>query len=487
MHIAHSAFELLELFVEMNRCCTLVLLIACILLFCDGVIAGSFIAPPDNVTVYSGQMATFTCKVSRSGQMGHYWLITEERLQPIQLQNFYQASTWFPSEGVNGQIISSIALQMIGISETNNTSVECIAYYLNPEYILSDRVYLRVQGILDAPSNLASSAMNDSVLITWTPPSTLPGTTMSFRVNASVGDQSEIFTTSQHNFLIGLCDLGVNSSCHSNCELSVSVRSINQVGEGEPAYTTISIQLFSCDGAENDRPEPPTDLVANALDDSLSVSWSRPSSSHPISHYSMDVWDTQTESLIANEIEITDLKYTLEYMAVGIDTCNRSYGIAISVCAVNIAGKGVAVNTTSAIQQNMQSCPTISVVRTVMTPQTATSAHLPHHLPKALITAGALIVVVLILGVVAIIGTYTLVKRKNKIYDNSKQSIETGKNPSYEDASTLTKNPCYEEPPHLYESIDQVYNTCTDNKDAILSYPKNIDLLSVVYLAHENI
>ncbi len=109
--------------------------------------AGSFIAPPDNVTVYSGQMATFTCKVSRSGQMGHYWLITEERLQPIQLQNFYQASTWFPSEGVNGQIISSIALQMIGISETNNTSVECIAYYLNPEYILSDRVYLRVQGM----------------------------------------------------------------------------------------------------------------------------------------------------------------------------------------------------------------------------------------------------------------------------------------------------------------------------------------------------
>ena len=105
-------------------------------------------------------------------------------------------------------------------------------------------------GILDAPSNLASSAMNDSVLITWTPPSTLPGTTMSFRVNASVGDQSEIFTTSQHNFLIGLCDLGV-SSCYSNCELSVFVRSINQVGEGEPAYTTISIQLFSCDGAKN--------------------------------------------------------------------------------------------------------------------------------------------------------------------------------------------------------------------------------------------
>ncbi len=79
--------------------------------------------------------------------MGLYWLITEKRLQPIQLQDFYQASTWFPSEGFSGQMTSSIALQMIGISETDNTSVECIAYYLNPEYILSDRVYLRVQGM----------------------------------------------------------------------------------------------------------------------------------------------------------------------------------------------------------------------------------------------------------------------------------------------------------------------------------------------------
>ncbi len=89
----------------------------------------------------------------------------------------------------------------------------------------------------------------------------------------------------------------------------------------------------------------------------LSVSWSRPSSSHRISYYSVDVWDTQTESLIANGIKITDLQYTLEY---GIDTCNRSYNIVFSVCGVNIAGKGETTNTTLAIQQNMQSCPTTS-------------------------------------------------------------------------------------------------------------------------------
>ncbi len=101
------------------------------------------------------------------------------------------------------------------------------------------------------------------------------------------------------------------------------------------------------------------DLVASAImDDSLSVSWSRPSSSHPISHYSVDVWDTQTESLIANEIEITDLQYTLEYMTVDIDTCNRSYNVVISVCGVNVAGKGETANTTLAIQQNTQLCPT---------------------------------------------------------------------------------------------------------------------------------
>ena len=230
--------------------------------------ASSFVVQPENVTVYSGQMGTFICKVSRSGQMGHYWLITEERLQPIQLQDFYQASTWFPSDD---QITSSIGLQMIGTSETNNTSVECIAYYLNPEYILSDRVYLRVQGkcmlsiakrmtplisclfvvgILDAPSNLASSVLNDSVLVTWTPPSTLPGTTMSFTVNVSVGDQSETFATSQHNFLIGLCDLGV-SGCYSNCELNVVVQSMNKAGEGESTSITVPVQLFPCDGAEN--------------------------------------------------------------------------------------------------------------------------------------------------------------------------------------------------------------------------------------------
>ncbi len=110
-----------------------------------------------------------------------------------------------------------------------------------------------------------------------------------------------------------------------------------------------------------DRPGPPTDLVASATDDSLSVSWSRPSSSHAISHYSMNVWDAQTESLIANAIETFDLQYTLEYMTVGIDTCNRSYGIEISVCGVNVVvGKGEIANTTLAIQQDMQACPTTS-------------------------------------------------------------------------------------------------------------------------------
>ena len=87
------------------------------------------------------------------------------------------------------------------------------------------------------------------MLVAWTPPSTLPGTTMSFTVNASVGDQSEIFTTSQHDFLISLCDLGV-SDCYSNCELSVSMKSMNQAGEGEPASITVPVQPFLCDGAE---------------------------------------------------------------------------------------------------------------------------------------------------------------------------------------------------------------------------------------------
>ncbi len=111
--------------------------------------AGSFVATPENVTVYSGQMATFTCKVSRSGQRGLYWLITEERFQPGFLQNFYQASISFPNGGVSDDGLTSyVAFQMIGTSETNNTSVECIAYYPNPEYILSDRVYVSVQGKL---------------------------------------------------------------------------------------------------------------------------------------------------------------------------------------------------------------------------------------------------------------------------------------------------------------------------------------------------
>ncbi len=107
--------------------------------------AGSFVAVPENVTVYSGEMARFTCKVTQSGQHGLYWLITEESLQPIQLPDIYKASVWDPEE-LDDPHTSSRALQMVGVSETNNTSVECIAYYLNPEYIISDKVYLRVQG-----------------------------------------------------------------------------------------------------------------------------------------------------------------------------------------------------------------------------------------------------------------------------------------------------------------------------------------------------
>ena len=107
-----------------------------------------------------------------------------------------------------------------------------------------------IVGILDAPSNLVSSIMNDSVLITWTPPSTLPGTTMSFTIIASVDYPSETFATSQHDFLIGLCDVGV-SSCYSNCELSLSVKSINQAGDGESTSITVPVPPFLCDGAEH--------------------------------------------------------------------------------------------------------------------------------------------------------------------------------------------------------------------------------------------
>ncbi len=129
-------------------CCTVYILLYRSRNYAPKFPAGNFVAQPENVTVSSGQMGTFTCKVGRNGLTGVYWLITTERLQPIQLQEFYQANSSVPSEGMNDQQTSSIALQMIGTSETNNTSVECIAYYSNPEYILSDKVYLRVQGKL---------------------------------------------------------------------------------------------------------------------------------------------------------------------------------------------------------------------------------------------------------------------------------------------------------------------------------------------------
>ncbi len=90
-------------------------------------------------------MARYTCKVSESGVSGLLWLITEDWLQPDELDNIYQASAWDPDDTYD-PYTSSIALEMIGISETHNTSVECIAYYPNTKNILSDRVYLRVQG-----------------------------------------------------------------------------------------------------------------------------------------------------------------------------------------------------------------------------------------------------------------------------------------------------------------------------------------------------
>ncbi len=109
--------------------------------------AGSFVAPPENVTVYSGEMARFTCKVTESGQWGLYWHITEEQLEPGRLPDSYQARNWDPEE-IDDLSTTTIALEIIGISETNHTSVECSAYYPNAHIktIRSDRVYLRVQG-----------------------------------------------------------------------------------------------------------------------------------------------------------------------------------------------------------------------------------------------------------------------------------------------------------------------------------------------------
>ncbi len=90
-------------------------------------------------------MARFTCKVTESGQWGLYWWVTEERLQPGHLPDFYQVSTWDP-EVMDDLSTSSRVLQMIGTSETNNTSVECEAIYPYAENIRSDKVYLLVQG-----------------------------------------------------------------------------------------------------------------------------------------------------------------------------------------------------------------------------------------------------------------------------------------------------------------------------------------------------
>ena len=68
--------------------------------------AGNFVAAPENVTVYYGEVARFIGQVSQAGLSGLLWLI--EELQPGRLQDFYQADVWDPEE-INDPDTSSIA------------------------------------------------------------------------------------------------------------------------------------------------------------------------------------------------------------------------------------------------------------------------------------------------------------------------------------------------------------------------------------------
>ncbi len=105
--------------------------------------------------------------------------------------------------------------------------------------------------------------------------------------------------------------------------------------------------------AHADTPMAPEQLVAAANEGSIFVSWSPPSTpSHLVWYYSVQVFDM-------NELHAANTSGQMLSLDLGIDTCNRSYHIVISVCGVNAAGKGAAVNTTLIIQQNIQLCPTV--------------------------------------------------------------------------------------------------------------------------------
>ncbi len=222
----------------------------------------------------------FSCAASRLGLGGVYWLVTEERLLPQQLEDFYQASTWYIDE--NNPDTNTGVLQMTGTALIHNTSVQCFASYPYGDSIFSDKVYLKVQGmhsiylviiiipstciamgprkqainkisyiigVPGAPNNLAGSMAisNRNLLsLTWTPPSVLLGS-VQYRATVFDGSQTGFVLTSHQNATIDLCDLGA-SRCAPSCNLNVSVTSINSVGDGETISIEISAQQFSCDG-----------------------------------------------------------------------------------------------------------------------------------------------------------------------------------------------------------------------------------------------
>ncbi len=109
------------------------------------VVEGNFVTQPVSVTVFPGVSAMFSCAASRLGLGGVYWLVTEERLLPHQLEDFYQATTWYIDE--NNPDTSTGVLQMTGTALIHNTSVQCLASYPYGDSIFSDKVYLQVQGM----------------------------------------------------------------------------------------------------------------------------------------------------------------------------------------------------------------------------------------------------------------------------------------------------------------------------------------------------
>ena len=176
----------------------------------------------------------------------------------------------------------------------------------------------------DAPTQVRAQMQGKSILVSWQEPASSGGDPITGYTlyayensNACAGTESELMTSALTHTL---------NTLSPGKEYSFKVSASNSVGEGEPSEcVTARIEMTV--------PDAPTQVTAQAQENSILVSWQQPfNGGDPILEYVLYQYDTAECSETPNEIITSSTTYMIDTLFLGMQ-------FSFKVSAINSLGE----------------------------------------------------------------------------------------------------------------------------------------------------